>query len=59
MTVESGILARVSQIEHIGVQIERTEQREHIQELGALGWKAVVLWECQIKLDFENAFFKR
>lgn len=39
-----------------GPKIERTKQRdqEHIQELKALGWKVVVLWECEIKQDFDN-----
>ena len=39
-----------------GPKIERTKQRdqEHIQELEALGWKVVVIWECQIKNDFDT-----
>ena len=43
-----------------GPKIERTKQRdqEHIQELKALGWKVVVLWECEIKQDFENLLSK-
>ena len=43
-----------------GPKIERTKQRdqEHIQELEALGWKVVVLWECEIKQDFENLLSK-
>ena len=37
-------------------KIERTKQRDqqNIQKLETLGWKIVVLWECQIKVDFEN-----
>ena len=33
-----------------------TKQRdqEHIQELEALGWKVVVLWECQIRTNLEE-----
>ena len=39
-----------------GPKIERTKQRdqEHIQELKALGWKVVVLWECQIRKKLEE-----
>ena len=38
-----------------GPKIERTKQRdvEHIKELEAHGWKVIVLWECQIKKDFD------
>lgn len=38
-----------------GPKIERTKQRdqEHIQVLEADGWKAIVLWECEIKQKFE------
>lgn len=38
-------------------KIERTKQRdqEHINDLEALGWKVVVLWECEIKLEFSKA----
>ena len=41
-------------------KIERTKQRDqgHIQELKTLGWKVVVLWECEIKQDFENLLSK-
>ena len=37
-------------------KIERTKQRdrEHIEKLEADGWKVIVLWECQIKLNFES-----
>lgn len=43
-----------------GPKIERTKQRdqEHIQELEALGWKVVVLWECQLRGDFEKTIQK-
>ena len=45
---------------YLGPKIERTKQRdqEHIQELKTLGWKVVVLWECEIKQDFENLLSK-
>ena len=57
MIAEAGTPIRVSQIKHIGApKIERTKQRdqEHIQELEALGWKVVVLWECQIRMNLED-----
>ena len=43
-----------------GPKIERTKQRdqEHIQELEALGWKVVVLWECQLRGDFEKTIWQ-
>lgn len=43
-----------------GPKIERTKQRdqEYIQALEANGWKVVVLWECQIKTDLEDALQK-
>ena len=36
-------------------KIQRTQQRdqEHIAKLEADRWKVIVLWECQIKSDFE------
>ena len=39
-----------------GPKIERTLHRdqEHIAKLEADGWKVIVLWECQINLNFEN-----
>lgn len=39
-----------------GPKIERTKQRdqEHIQALEDNGWKVIILWECQIKTDFET-----
>lgn len=39
-----------------GLKIQRTQQRdqEHIRELESLGWKVIVLWECQIKDHFEQ-----
>lgn len=39
-----------------GPKIQRTQQRDqdHITELEANGWNVVVLWECQIRLDFER-----
>ena len=39
-----------------GPKIERTKQRdqEHIQELEALGWKVVVIWECAIRQDLDK-----
>ena len=35
-------------------KIERTKQRDqnHIQTLEADGWRVIVLWECEIRLDF-------
>ena len=40
-----------------GPKIQRTQQRdqEHIKELESLGWKVIVLWECQIKSNIEKA----
>lgn len=37
-------------------KIERTKQRdqEHIQKLELSGWKVIVIWECEIKQDFEK-----
>ena len=42
--------------EYWGPKIERTKQRdqEHITELEDLGWKVIVLWECHIKLNFNQ-----
>lgn len=39
-----------------GPKIQRTQKRdqEHIAALEAGGWKVIVLWECQTKLNFEN-----
>ena len=39
-----------------GPKIERTRQRdqENITALEKLGWKVLVLWECEIKQDFDN-----
>lgn len=39
-----------------GPKIQRTQQRdqEHIAQLEADGWKVIVLWECQIKNDFDQ-----
>lgn len=43
-----------------GSKIERTKQRDekHIKELESHGWKVVVLWECQIRNDFEGVISK-
>ena len=40
-----------------GPKIQRTQQRdrEHIAKLQADGWKAIVLWECQLKTDFSQS----
>ena len=39
-----------------GPKIERTKQRdqEHIQALENDGWKVIVLWECEIRLEFSK-----
>ena len=39
-----------------GPKIERTKQRdqEHIQALEADGWKVIVLWECEIRGNFDG-----
>ena len=39
-----------------GPKIQRTQQRdqEHIAKLEVDGWKVIVLWECQIKNDFDQ-----
>jgi len=39
-----------------GPKIQRTQQRdqEHIAKLEASGWNVIVIWECQIKADFES-----
>lgn len=39
-----------------GQKIKRTRQRdrEHIQALEADEWKVIVLWECEIKNEFED-----
>lgn len=39
-----------------GTKIERTKQRDekHIQALEADGWTVVVLWECQIRQNFDQ-----
>ena len=28
--------------------------KKHIEELEKEGWKVIVIWECEIKRDFEN-----
>ena len=28
--------------------------RKHIEDLQALGWRVMVVWECEINKDFEN-----
>lgn len=37
-------------------KIQRTKERdqEHIRDLQDLGWKVLVLWECEIRLNFEG-----
>lgn len=37
-------------------KIQRTQQRdqEHITKLKSLGWKVVVIWECQIRDHFDQ-----
>ena len=37
-----------------GPKIQRTQQRdqEHIAQLEEDGWKVIVLWECQLKANF-------
>ena len=37
-------------------KIQKTQQRdqEHVEKLEADGWIVVILWECQIKNDFEK-----
>ena len=39
-----------------GPKIQRTQQRdqEHIAKLEADGWRVIVLWECQVRLDFDR-----
>lgn len=39
-----------------GSKIQRTQQRdqEHIKKLERDGWRVIVLWECQIRLNFED-----
>lgn len=39
-----------------GPKIQRTQQRDqkHIAMLEADGWKVIVLWECQIKENFNK-----
>ena len=39
-----------------GPKIQRTQQRdqEHTAQLEADGWKVIVLWECQVRLDFDR-----
>ena len=41
--------------EYWGPKIERTKQRDldHIKKLEIDGWKVIVIWECQIKQDFD------
>jgi len=43
-----------------GPKIQRTRQRdqEHIAQIEGLGWTVVVLWECQIKGDFNGIMNK-
>ena len=43
-----------------GSKIERTKQRdqEHIEALEADGWKVIMLWECEIKLEFSKTIEK-
>lgn len=38
-----------------GPKIQRTKQRdqEHIAQIEGLGWTVVVLWECQLKREFD------
>lgn len=39
-----------------GPKIQKTQQRdqEHIAALEKMGWIVIVLWECQIKSEFEH-----
>jgi len=43
-----------------GPIIERTKQRDkdHFQILTADGWGVIVLWECEIKEDYDRNIFK-
>lgn len=42
--------------EYWAPKIERTRKRDqgHIQELETDGWKVIVLWECQIRENFDE-----
>lgn len=53
MIVKHGTLIRVSQIKRIGIQIDRTKQWDgsHTKELEAIGWKVIVIWECEVRQD--------
>ena len=37
-------------------KIEKNKQRDNkkIEELRSLGWKVIVIWECQLKKDVIN-----
>lgn len=39
-----------------GPKIQRTQQRdqEHIEKIEAVGWRVIVLWECQLKNHFNQ-----
>ena len=51
-----GMIASQSNKAYWGPKIERTKQRdqEHIQALEADGWKVIVLWECEIRGNFDG-----
>lgn len=37
-------------------KIERNKQRdvENLEKLKSIGWRTIVIWECQLKKDFQN-----
>ena len=49
-----------SNLAYWGSKIQRTQQRDqdHIIQLEKEGWNVIVLWECQIKSDFDRTMLK-
>ncbi len=45
-----------SNIAYWGPKIERTKQRDqqHVQYLESLGWRVVVLWECEVRINLDE-----
>ncbi len=43
-------------VEYWSKKIEKNVKRDYrnVEKLHSLGWNVYIIWECQIKIDFEN-----
>lgn len=49
-----------SNVEYWKVKLERNVKNDaiHIHQLQDMGWKVIILWECELKKDFEGVMNK-